>query len=53
VADAELALKELPAETDKPAASAARALLERVASQDVEDDGTGGVKIREGWPRTA
>src|SRR5215831_18470261 len=41
VADAELALKELPVETDKPAASAARALLERVAGQDVEADGGG------------
>ncbi|HSR22903.1 MAG TPA: hypothetical protein VLW53_05085 [Candidatus Eisenbacteria bacterium] len=36
VADAELALKELPAETDKPVASTARALLEQVAHQDVE-----------------
>ena len=53
VADAELALRELPVETDKPAASAARALLERVAGQDVEADGQGGVKIREGWRRTA
>jgi hypothetical protein len=40
VVDAELALKELPVEKDKPAASAARALLERVAGQDVERDGT-------------
>jgi hypothetical protein len=36
VANAELALKELAVETDKPTASAARALLERVARQDVE-----------------
>jgi IS5 family transposase len=48
VADAALALKELPADADKPAASAARALLERVAGQDVESDDEGGVKIREG-----
>ena len=48
VSDAELALKELPAEKDKPTAGAARALLERVAGQDVEADGEGGVKIREG-----
>jgi hypothetical protein len=48
VEDAELALSELPAQTDKPAASAARALLEQVAHQDVEPDGKGGVKIREG-----
>ena len=48
VADAELALRELPVETDKPAASTARALLEQVARQDVEPDGKGGVKIREG-----
>ncbi len=48
VTDAELALRELPVEIDKPAASAARALLERVAGQDVEADGKGGVKIREG-----
>ena len=48
MADAELALRELSAETDKPAASAARALLEQVARQDVEPDGKGGVKIREG-----
>lgn len=48
VEDAELALKELPKETDKPAASTARALLEQVAHQDVEPDGKGGVKIREG-----
>jgi Transposase domain (DUF772) len=51
VADAELALRELPVETDKPAASAARALLERVAGQDVESDGEGRVKIREGVAR--
>src|SRR5215472_1756485 len=43
VADAELALKALPVDTDKPAASAARELLERVAGQDVEPDGKGGV----------
>ena len=48
VKDAELALRELTVETDKPAASAARALLEQVAHQDVEPDGKGGVKIREG-----
>jgi len=48
VSDAELALKELPVETDKPAASTARTLLEQVAHQDVEPDGKGGVKIREG-----
>jgi hypothetical protein len=48
VEDAELALSELLAQTDKPAASAARALLEQVARQDVEPDGKGGVEIREG-----
>lgn len=48
VEDAELALRELSQETDKPAASAARELLERVARQDVEKDGEGRVKIRQG-----
>src|SRR5215472_4534153 len=48
VADAELALQQLPVETDKPAASAARALLERLAGQDEEPVGQGEVKIREG-----
>jgi len=48
VEDAELALKELPMETDKPVASTARALLEQVAHQDVERDGKGRVKIRQG-----
>ncbi len=48
VADAELALSELPVETDKLAASAARALLERAAGQAVEPDRTGELKIREG-----
>jgi hypothetical protein len=48
VGDAELALKELPAETDKPVAGTARALLEQVAKQDVERDGEGRVKIRKG-----
>jgi IS5 family transposase len=48
VEDAELALKELSEETDKPTASAARELLERVARQDVEPDGEGRVKIRQG-----
>ncbi len=53
VADAELALRELPVEADKLAASAARALLERVAGQDVEADGEGGSRSAKGWPRTA
>jgi IS5 family transposase len=48
VEDAELALRELPAESDRPVASAARALLEQVAHQDVERDGKGRVQIRQG-----
>jgi transposase len=48
VEDAELALQELPVETEKPAASTARALLEQVAHQDVERDGEGRVQIRKG-----
>jgi IS5 family transposase len=48
VRDAELALKELPREKEGPTAQASRELLERVARQDVEDDGKGGVKIRKG-----
>lgn len=48
VEDAELALSGLPKETDKPAAGAARELLERVARQDVEPDGKGEMRIRQG-----
>ena len=48
VEDAELALEELPAETDKPVAGTARALLKQVAQQDVERDGAGRVQIRKG-----
>jgi IS5 family transposase len=48
VGDAELALKELPREQEGPTAQASRELLARVAHQDVEPDGEGGVKIREG-----
>jgi hypothetical protein len=51
VEDAELALRELPAESDKPVARTARALLEQVAHQDVERGGKGRVQIRQ-WPRT-
>jgi hypothetical protein len=47
VADAELALQELPAETDKPAAAAARGLLQQVARQDAEINAQG-VRIRQG-----
>ena len=48
VRDAELALSELPAENAGPAAEGARELLRRVAKQDVEEDGEGGVRIRQG-----
>jgi IS5 family transposase len=48
VKDAELALKELRGAQEGPVAEAARELLKRVASQDVEDDGEGGRKIRQG-----
>ena len=48
VRDAELALRELSKETEGPTAQASRELLERVAHQDVEPDGEGGVKIRKG-----
>jgi IS5 family transposase len=48
VADAEVALKELPAETDKPAAGAARNLLRQVAQQDVETGPDGRARIRQG-----
>ena len=48
VEDAELALKQLPKETDKPGASTARALLEQVAHQDVEKDARGQLQIRQG-----
>lgn len=48
VRDAELALRELPKEKEGPTAQASRELLERVARQDVEEDGEGGVKIRKG-----
>lgn len=48
VQDAELALSELPTENEGPVAQAARELLKRVAKQDVEEDGEGGVKIRRG-----
>ena len=48
VRDAELALRELPKEKEGPTARASRELLERVAGQDVEADGAGGVKIRKG-----
>jgi len=47
VADAETALKALPLEIDKPAASAARAPPERAAGQDVEPDGKG--PARHSW----
>ena len=46
--DAELALSELLAENAGPAAEGARELLRRVAKQDVEEDGEGGVRIRQG-----
>ncbi len=48
VRDAELALSELSKEKEGPTAQASRELLERVARQDVEPDGEGGVKIRKG-----
>lgn len=48
VRDAELALRELPKDKEGPTAQASRELLERVARQDVEPDGEGGVKIRKG-----
>ena len=48
VRDAELALTELPEGEEGPTAQASRELLERVARQDVEPDGDGGVKIRKG-----
>lgn len=48
VADAELALRALPEETDKPAAAAARGLLRQVARQDVETDAQGRVRLRQG-----
>lgn len=48
VQDAELALSELPAEDEGPVAQTARELLRRVAKQDVEEDGEGGVRIRQG-----
>lgn len=48
VRDAELVLGELPKEKEGPTAQASRELLERVARQDVEPDGEGGVKIRKG-----
>lgn len=51
VHDAELAVEALPRDGDRPVAAAARELLERVATQDVEDDGQGGKKIRKGVAR--
>lgn len=48
VRDAELALRELSTEKEGPTAQASRELLERVAHQDVEPDGEGGVRIRKG-----
>jgi hypothetical protein len=48
VRDAEVALSELSMEKEGPTAQASRELLERVARQDVEQDGEGGVKIRKG-----
>jgi IS5 family transposase len=51
VRDAEVALTELPKEAEGPTAQASRELLERVARQDVEPDGEGGVKIRKAVAR--
>jgi transposase len=48
VRDAELALAKLPKSDDRPVAATARALLEKVARQDVEEDGNGGTRIRQG-----
>ncbi len=48
VGDAETALAELPETPERPTITAARELLERVARQDVEDDGEGGTRIRQG-----
>lgn len=48
VADAEVALAQLPAEQEKPSASAARGLLQKVARQDVETDAEGQVQLRTG-----
>jgi len=48
VTDAELALQKLPPEKDKPAAAAARHLLQQVARQDVETDAEDRVQIRQG-----
>lgn len=51
VEDAELALAKLPEAGDRPVARSARELLRRVARQDVENDGEGGVRIRQGVAR--
>lgn len=48
VADAELALQELPADQDRPTAAAARGLLQQVARQDVETDAEGRAQLRQG-----
>lgn len=48
VDDAELALEKLPVLEGRPRVAAARELLKRVAKQDVEADGQGGMKIRQG-----
>jgi len=48
VGDAELALAELPEESDKPGAAAARDLLKQVARQDVEEGPDGRTRIRQG-----
>jgi hypothetical protein len=48
VEDAELALAKLPVLVGRTTVNAARELLKRVAKQDVEADGEGGMKIRQG-----
>lgn len=48
VQDAYAALAALPETPDRPTITAARELLARVAGQDVEDDGEGGTRIRQG-----